>query len=91
MAGTALSFPLPEEICKELISKAKASPFGIGTETLIDPGLSQFRVDLNMLFFEDVRSGWEFDATCVKFQSDEWNTVLEGILQQVKHVLFIRS
>lgn len=71
-----LSFPLTEEIIKNIISFANKSPFGLGMETIYD---------------DNVRKGWEIDAENIQFKNPEWEANLQKAIKQLKKDLGIEK
>ena len=62
----ALSFPVPESQVKTLIECSRRSPFGKGTETLVD---------------KDVRDSWEIHPSEFSLEGAGWNEAFAAIVE----------
>ncbi len=62
----ALSFPVPESQVKTLIECSRRSPFGKGTETLVD---------------KEVRDSWEINSSEFSLKGRGWNEAFAAIVE----------
>ena len=63
-----IPFPVSDRLVKSLIGAAERSPYGKGSETLVD---------------ESVRNSWQIDAGCIRLGGKGWATTIANILESV--------
>jgi hypothetical protein len=71
-----IAFPLPESQAEALASIAEVAPYGRGEETVHD---------------EKVRKCWQLDASGFSFESAQWKTFLDQVVDRVREDLGVQG
>ncbi len=71
-----IGLPLSQNDAKTIISKAQQSPFGKGTETIVDT---------------TVRKSWQLDPSQFSLRNPQWIPIVGKILSEVCEALYVQA